>query len=271
MSTARFANASPYGYSLVLHAGLLAVLASGLVLPRHESPPVALTIQAAVVDQALIQALAQRRREDDRARRAAEEQQQQRQAERERQQQAEQEAQATRQRENERVNEQKRQAEASATKARQQAEQQQSRAAAERKRSEQQAKARSEAEAKRATEDAKARTARESDLRARLAAEERRTSAEAGGLKAEYIARIQAHVELRWFKPPGVRAGLRCLVNVTQIPGGEVVEVKMGSCNATEAVRQSIITAIRNASPLPSPPDPTLFDRQVELSFTSED
>jgi colicin import membrane protein len=54
---------------------------------------------------------------------------------------------------------------------------------------------------------------------------------------------------------------------VTQVPGGEVVGVKIGECNGDEVVRQSIEAAVYRASPLPEPPDPALFERNLKLEF----
>lgn len=137
-----------------------------------------------------------------------------------------------------------------------------------RRRAEQQAVAKAEAEKKRAAQDARLRQEREADLRARLTAEEERTSAGFQSLKASYVRAIQAHVEQRWFEPPGTGQGLNCTAFVSQIPGGEVVGMRFGSCNGGAAVRQSIETAVRNSSPLPAPPEPALFEREVQLIFT---
>jgi hypothetical protein len=65
--------------------------------------------------------------------------------------------------------------------------------------------------------------------------------------------------------------GMTCTVFVQQIPGGEVVGTRFGACNGGAAVRQSIETAVRNASPLPAPPEPALFAREVELVFTPKE
>ena len=114
-------------------------------------------------------------------------------------------------------------------------------------------------------------TQREADLRARLEDEETRTSAGFQSLKASYVRAIQLHVEQRWFEPPGVTQGLSCTIYVSQIPGGEVVGMRFGTCNGGAAVRQSIENAVRNASPLPAPPEPALFEREVELVFTPKE
>jgi colicin import membrane protein len=139
------------------------------------------------------------------------------------------------------------------------------------RKAEQAAKAKAAAEQKRAAQEDRERAAREAELRARLADEETRSSAGFQSLKASYVRAIQAHVEQRWYEPPGVTQGLSCTIYVTQIPGGEVVGMSFGSCNGGAAVRQSIATAVRNASPLPAPPEPALFEREVELVFTPKE
>jgi len=108
-------------------------------------------------------------------------------------------------------------------------------------------------------------------LRASLADEENRASAGFQSLKASYVRAIQVHVEQRWYEPPGLAAGLSCTIFVSQIPGGEVVGMRFGPCNGNAAVRQSIENAVRNASPLPAPPEPRLFEREVKLVFTPKE
>lgn len=265
MKAAPRTGIAPFGWSLALHAMIVGLLYLGIKLPdTRDPPPLVLPIDAVLVDQVVIQAASQQRRADER--RQAEERRRQeaevaaREAETERLQQQET---ARRAEEQQRIAaEQKARADADAKR----------RAEAEAKRIlEQQAAAKAAADRKRASEDARLRQEREADLRARLAAEEERTSAGFQSLKARYVLAIQAHVEQRWFEPPGTGPGLSCTVHVMQIPGGEVVGTRFGRCNGSAAVRESIETAVRNASPLPAPPDPSVFEREVELVFTPKE
>ena len=246
MSVAIRPRLAPYGWSIALHVAIAGLLLVGLVLPEDEPPPQGLQIEAVIVNQAVLQAAASLRKEDERR----------------------QERQAALQRkdqerlariETEKLAEEARRLEA------EQAEQDS------KQKAEQQARARAAADQKRKAEDARLKAERESDLRARLAEEEERTGAAFQGLKAQYVAALQAHVERRWFKPPGTPAGATCIAFVTQIPGGEVVAVRFGTCGGGEAFRQSVENAIRNASPLPPPPQPALFEREVRLVFKSEE
>jgi colicin import membrane protein len=238
-------------------AGLLIV---SFTLPEDELPQQAMPIEAVIVNEAVLQAAANLHKEDERKReRQAAEERRQEAAERVEREERERVAQA----EAERVAaEQKLQA---AADARRKTEDDAKRKA------EQQAQTKAAAAQKKKSEEARLKAERELDLRARLAEEEERTGSAFQGLKAQYIAAIQAHVERRWFKPPGTPAGATCVAVVTQIPGGEVVGVRFATCGGGEALRQSIETAIRNASPLPPPPQPSLFEREVRLVFKPEE
>lgn len=115
------------------------------------------------------------------------------------------------------------------------------------------------------------RAARESDLDKQLAAEEHRLGAENAGLLGRYISELQARIERAWNRPPTARTGLHCTVFVTQVPGGTVTDVRLGDCNGDAAVQQSITLAVFRASPLPAPPDPSLFERNLRLVFAPDE
>jgi colicin import membrane protein len=85
--------------------------------------------------------------------------------------------------------------------------------------------------------------------------------------KALYLARLSNRIQNAWIKPPSARAGLDCIVNITQLPGGEVTSAHVTQCNGDTAARQSIENAVLKASPLPDPPDPALFERNLVIHF----
>jgi colicin import membrane protein len=128
------------------------------------------------------------------------------------------------------------------------------------------------AEAKQADEakhasDLKAKAEREAELKRQLADEEHVSAVEASPARAQYIARLAARIQNAWIKPPSAHAGLDCIVNITQIPGGEVTSAHVSQCNGDAAARQSIENAVYRASPLPAPPDPALFERNLVIHF----
>ena len=264
MTASMRAPIAPVGWSIALHAVLAGLLYLGLTLPRQEPQEILLPIDAVVVDNAVLEAAGMKRRDDDRV--AAEKKKREEALAEERRLEEEQE-------EVKRLAEQQRvEAEQAAEKkVRAEAEAKLKADADARRKAEQDAKNKAAADQKRADQEARLRKEREADLRAQLAEEETRTSPGFQSLKASYVRAIQAHVEQRWYEPPGITQGLSCTIYVMQIPGGEVVGMRFGSCNGSSAVRQSIETAVRNASPLPAPPEPSLFEREVELIFTPRD
>ena len=149
------------------------------------------------------------------------------------------------------------------------------RAAAESKaREEAEHKAHEQAEAQKRAAEEKQRQAEaqeqaqlEEDLQHDLAAEEQAKKARAGPALASWQSQIAARINRAWLRPPTAQPGIECILNVTQVPGGEVTEVTIGACNGDQAVRESIEAAVYRASPLPPPPDPALFDRHLRIDF----
>ncbi|KAG1449565.1 hypothetical protein G6F57_016592 [Rhizopus arrhizus] len=67
-----------------------------------------------------------------------------------------------------------------------------------------------------------------------------------------YAAAIQAKVRDTWTRPDSVPLGQKCQVTITQIPGGQVLQAKVGAnCPYDEAGKRSIEAAVLNAQPLP--------------------
>ena len=137
-----------------------------------------------------------------------------------------------------------------------------------------------EAEDRRRKDDARIRAEREAALQRALteevaateAAEARRVAAaRAASLSAQWAAAIQARVQRAWIRPPSAQPGLDCRVAVMQAAGGTVIRVEVKECNGDEAVRQSLEAAVFRASPLPPPPEPSLFERNIELRFRPND
>ena len=268
--------------SALLHGALIVVLTTGLALPsRPLGPMERVAIEATVVDEEVIlremarlealeeeerhQALeAQRRAEQqaDEARRQAEQerrrleevlaqreeaerQERLRLAERERRQAAEEEA--AREAERQRLAEERRQREEEERRRREELERQRQAAA----------------EARRQAE-------REAELARAVAAEEAARQRAMSEAMDEYVRLIHNRIQQNWIPPAGVQAGIQCTVHVTQIPGGEVVGVRIGECNGDDATVRSIEAAVERASPLPRPSIPSLFDRDLVVIFRPE-
>ena len=72
---------------------------------------------------------------------------------------------------------------------------------------------------------------------------------------ASWQSEITSRIQNAWIRPPTARPGIKCVLNVGLVQGGSVTGVSIGECNGDDAVRQSIQTAVYNASPLPPPPN----------------
>jgi len=136
----------------------------------------------------------------------------------------------------------------------------------ERKRVEAERKRQAEIERQR-LENERLRQELEAARRAEIEAESDRITAMAATAEAAYIFAIQQKIVRNWVRPPTAIEGLECIVNVRQLPGGEVISVAIGTCNGDSTVRRSIEAAVHKASPLPVPSDPGVFDRNLRLEF----
>jgi colicin import membrane protein len=129
-----------------------------------------------------------------------------------------------------------------------------------------QARKKAEAE-KRKAEQARERE-RQRQLAEQLEAEERaRADAAAGKAVAEYTALIKQKVSRSWLKPAGNIKGLKCVVRVRVIPGGEVVSAQVTRSSGNRVFDDSVEKAVFKASPLPMPKDPDVAARMREIDF----
>lgn len=135
------------------------------------------------------------------------------------------------------------------------------------------AKRKIEQERKRKEVAAAKQRAAEQALKEKLAEEDRQLkAAQAARLKSlreKYMVSIRNRVRSKWIRPPSVKGNLSCKVGVQQIPGGEVVNVTVTSCDGGESFRRSVELAVYKASPLPSPSVADLFERDIEFTFRS--
>lgn len=106
---------------------------------------------------------------------------------------------------------------------------------------------------------------------AEIDAESNRLAAMTATAEAAYMFAIRQRVMNRWVMPASATVGIECIAHIKQLPGGEVISVRIGRCNGDEAVRRSIEAAIHRASPLPTPTDPSVFNRDIQLEFRPRD
>jgi colicin import membrane protein len=260
-------------YAVLMHVGLLILLVFSLDwTPKSVTPGTTRPIQAELVDMSKLREIeAQKKAEQQRieAEKRKQVQEKQRKAEQEKKRKAVAEKQRKADVERKRKAEQavKRKAAAERKQKAEQAAKQ--KAAAERKqKAEQAAKQKAEAERKKkaaaAAEAARQREA-EQALQAQLA--EEAAQARAQSALSEFIPYIQEKVQNNWLRPAGSPPGLSCVIQVTLIPGGEVVGTRVVRSSGNQLFDASVERAVQKASPLPLPADSALFKYFREINF----
>jgi colicin import membrane protein len=258
----------PVAWSLALHVAIAVGLSLGIRWPERPRVAVAAApIQGTIVDTAALERQQQAREEAARRERQR--------AERQRREAAEQQRLAD-QREQQRVAAERRAREEAEQKERDRiaaekaAEARREREAREERERQAQAQREREEAAKRERERA-AQRAREEELLRAAAVEAEANAAREAGLLDQYTRMIESKIEQNWVRPLSAREGLDCLVRVVQTLTGDVISVQVASCNGDEAVRRSIEKAVMDASPLPRPPNPALFERNLNVNFRPEE
>ena len=105
------------------------------------------------------------------------------------------------------------------------------------------------------------------ELQKEFDAEQRALDAKKASYRQQWAALITQKIENNWVKPPTAPDNLKCTLRVNQVPGGTVTNVQVDICNGDDAVRQSIVNAVYQSSPLPPPPGPIDFEHELDIKF----
>ncbi len=86
-----------------------------------------------------------------------------------------------------------------------------------------------------------------------------------------YVGQVQARIQRAWSRPRSDIGApqFKCRARIEQDRSGAVINVKLDHCNGTQRWQQSLASAIRTASPLPAPPDPSVYADLLSLVFSS--
>lgn len=101
-----------------------------------------------------------------------------------------------------------------------------------------------------------------------------RQAAAAGRVLDEYVGKITAKIRSNIVLPPDVADDAKAEFDVTLLPGGEVLDVRLTLKSGSQAYDSAVERAIWKASPLPVPSDPDLFSRKfrnLHLKFRPKD
>lgn len=105
---------------------------------------------------------------------------------------------------------------------------------------------------------------------AALAEKEQRAAANRRGLES-YAAKIRAKIRGNIVLPPGISGNPEAIFELNQLPGGDVLSVRLKRSSGTPALDEAIERAIKKSSPLPLPDDPAQFQRNLEIKYRPHD
>ncbi|HET6718690.1 MAG TPA: energy transducer TonB [Rhodocyclaceae bacterium] len=106
---------------------------------------------------------------------------------------------------------------------------------------------------------------------AREEQENQRRSAARAQAQAAYTDRIKGKIRGNLVQPPNLKGNPVALFVVTQLPSGEVLEVKLRRSSGNPLYDDAVERAIRKSSPLPRPDDSALFARDLLLTFCPDE
>ncbi len=98
-------------------------------------------------------------------------------------------------------------------------------------------------------------------------------AASIGQMMDEHKARIVAKIRRNIVMPPDVPDSAKAEFDVTLLPGGSVLSVKLVKPSGAAAYDSAVERAILKAQPLPLPPDVALFSqfRELHLKFSAKE
>ena len=84
---------------------------------------------------------------------------------------------------------------------------------------------------------------------------------------ADYLGRIRGKIRGNIVVPPEVKGNPEAVFDVTQLPSGEIVTVRLKRSSGHATLDAAIERAILKSNPLPKPEQADLFSRSLELRF----
>lgn len=124
-------------------------------------------------------------------------------------------------------------------------------------------------EQQKAVQDQRARAAAEANQLAQLKAEQASTARSLG--LADYASKVRGKIRGNIVLPPGIQGNPEAIFEVTQLPSGEVLSVKVRKSSGNPTLDAAIERAILKSSPLPKPDNASYFERTLKIPYRPRD
>jgi colicin import membrane protein len=84
---------------------------------------------------------------------------------------------------------------------------------------------------------------------------------------ADYLGKIRGKIRGNIVLPPEIKGNPEAVFEVTQLPSGEVISVKVKKSSGIPALDAAVERAILKSSPLPKPEQGDVFDRLLNIPY----
>ena len=84
---------------------------------------------------------------------------------------------------------------------------------------------------------------------------------------ADYLGRIRGKIRGNIVLPPEIKGNPEAIFEVTQLPTGEVISVRLKKSSGNPALDAAVERAILKSSPLPKPEQSDVFDRLLNIPY----
>ena len=84
---------------------------------------------------------------------------------------------------------------------------------------------------------------------------------------ADYLGKIRGKIRGNIVLPPDIKGNPEAVFEVTQLPSGEVISVKVKKSSGNPALDAAVERAILKSSPLPKPEQGDVFDRLLNIPY----
>ena len=84
---------------------------------------------------------------------------------------------------------------------------------------------------------------------------------------ADYMSKVRGKIRGKMVLPPAINGNPEGVYTVVQLPSGEVLSVKVAKSSGSAVLDSAVESAILKSSPLPKPDNPSLYQRELSITY----